>query len=292
MRIRVASYNIQFGFGQDGRYDLDRTAGGIADADIVCLQEVTAHWRACNGDDQPYQLSRKLDMFAAHGAGFELDSSHRDDRGRVINRRRSFGNMVLSKWPIIYSRSHSLNRPPTPLPNVFFGPRTDLPRCAVESIIDIPNLPTRVMSVHLSHLPGKQRQVQVEALRTLTHLLPEEAQLWQRADRANEPWTQGRAAPPVVERTIIGGDFNFQPNDPEYAQMLRPFNGRRLVDGWCCAWPSSQTRAATCAEQDGPDTTLDYIFLTAGWSEAVVHAEVRNDNDASDHFPLIVDLDW
>lgn len=47
MEIRVASYNIQFGFGQDGKYDLDRIVDGVKDADPACPQEMTTNlgWR-------------------------------------------------------------------------------------------------------------------------------------------------------------------------------------------------------------------------------------------------------
>lgn len=35
MEVRVASYNIQYGFGQDGKYDLNRIVDTVKDADIV-----------------------------------------------------------------------------------------------------------------------------------------------------------------------------------------------------------------------------------------------------------------
>src|SRR4029079_12388445 len=46
--VRVASYNIHAGAGQDGVFDLDRTAAAIAGlhADVVGLQEVDVHWDA------------------------------------------------------------------------------------------------------------------------------------------------------------------------------------------------------------------------------------------------------
>ncbi len=38
--MRLISFNIQYGFGSDGRYDLRRIADVIAGGDIICLQEV------------------------------------------------------------------------------------------------------------------------------------------------------------------------------------------------------------------------------------------------------------
>lgn len=290
MTIRVVTYNIQYGFGQDGKYDLDRIADGVRGADIICLQEVTKHWEACGGDHQPDRLSEKLNLFAAHSPGFELDSSYKDENGRVVNRRRTFGNMVLSRWPILYSRFHSLARPATQIAKDFVD-RTDLPRCVLESIVEVPGAPIRMMSIHLSHLPGAQRACQVQALHTLLKSLPQEALLWERSVPAIKPWTQGSAAPPVVESTILAGDFNFKPDDPEYAAMLWPNNGRGLVDGWMCTPRPSVPHAATCVELDGSAVTLDYGFFTQDLSHSIVRADVRNHSKGSDHFPLVFELD-
>jgi endonuclease/exonuclease/phosphatase family metal-dependent hydrolase len=48
MVLRFATYNIQYGVGQDGRYDLDRVIEELKDQDVICLQEVT-NWIAMNG---------------------------------------------------------------------------------------------------------------------------------------------------------------------------------------------------------------------------------------------------
>ncbi|MGO8656174.1 endonuclease, partial [Rhizobium ruizarguesonis] len=39
--MNFASYNIQHGFGLDGRYDLARIARSLEGADVIALQEVT-----------------------------------------------------------------------------------------------------------------------------------------------------------------------------------------------------------------------------------------------------------
>ncbi|MGO8586948.1 endonuclease, partial [Rhizobium ruizarguesonis] len=39
--MNFASYNIQYGFGLDGRYDLTRIARSLEGADVIALQEVT-----------------------------------------------------------------------------------------------------------------------------------------------------------------------------------------------------------------------------------------------------------
>ena len=51
--IKFSTYNIQYGIGQDGRYDPTRTIAELQNQDGICLQEVTTHWSTCNRDVQP-----------------------------------------------------------------------------------------------------------------------------------------------------------------------------------------------------------------------------------------------
>ncbi|RUV99871.1 endonuclease/exonuclease/phosphatase family protein, partial [Mesorhizobium sp. M1A.F.Ca.IN.020.03.1.1] len=106
--MKLVSYNIQYGYGSDGRYDLVRAARLVDGADIIALQEVERHWQRSNGDDQPEILSRLLpDYHWVYGPAFDMDASEKRD-GRIVNRRRQFGTMLLSKLPIVWSRLHAL----------------------------------------------------------------------------------------------------------------------------------------------------------------------------------------
>ncbi|MDA9982016.1 endonuclease/exonuclease/phosphatase family protein, partial [Gammaproteobacteria bacterium] len=285
--IRFATYNIQYGYGQDKSYNLDRIADAVAEADIICMQEVTTGWKACNGDHQPDLLSARLNKYAAYAPGYETDASHTDAGGRVVNKRRGFGNMVLSRWPIVYSRPHSLPRPPQ---EKVAETKADLPRCVLETVIDIPDVPLRIMSVHLSHQSRLQRLSQVAVLRALVDGLSDESPIWKEAGTSLNPWTEGKPVPPVVGSTIIAGDFNFQPADPEYAAMLEPRASHALIDAWAAANPG-RDRATTCVESDGSLTTLDYAFLTVGLAGSITAARVENHTAASDHFPLLLELE-
>ena len=42
--MRLVTYNVQFGKGRDGRFDLRRIADAVRDADVIALQEVGRHW--------------------------------------------------------------------------------------------------------------------------------------------------------------------------------------------------------------------------------------------------------
>ena len=49
MTVKVVTYNIQYGVGLDGRYDLERIIDAVKDADIIAFQEVTRGFREQRG---------------------------------------------------------------------------------------------------------------------------------------------------------------------------------------------------------------------------------------------------
>ena len=285
MKIKITSYNIQYGVGQDSTYDPTRTVAALLDQDIVCLQEVSTNWRDCNRDNLPQLLAAELNLFMAYAPAFEVDASTRDSNGVVTNIRRGFGNMVLSRWPILYSRAHSLPRPYVSVPQKFF-PRVELPRVALETVIDVDGTPLRFISVHLSHLPGKQRVAQIEKLKKLVGTLPEEAPLWD-SDRRIATWSEERVAPPIADSSLILGDFNFEPDSSDYHLMVTKNKGQ--VTGLIDSWSASDNRGpieTTCIENDSRPSRLDYMFATEDLGQKIRTAEVDHGSKASDHFPL------
>ena len=50
--MKIVTYNIQYGKGQDGQYDLERTAKVVDSADIIALQEVERFWQRSGYVDQ------------------------------------------------------------------------------------------------------------------------------------------------------------------------------------------------------------------------------------------------
>ena len=62
--VRLVTFNIHHGVGDDGRHDLPRLARVLADVhpDVVCLQEVDRHYgERSEFADQALLLSRALD---------------------------------------------------------------------------------------------------------------------------------------------------------------------------------------------------------------------------------------
>ena len=88
MTVKLASYNIQFGYGQDHAYNLGRIIETVRGQDIICLQEVTTNWQACNGDDQPEKIASALEMYSVFAPGFEVDVGGKDADGKPLNKRR------------------------------------------------------------------------------------------------------------------------------------------------------------------------------------------------------------
>ena len=64
--MKFVTFNIQYGLGRDGRYDLDRTARGVEGADVVALQEVERFWKRSGNLDQVAELLADLDIGLAH----------------------------------------------------------------------------------------------------------------------------------------------------------------------------------------------------------------------------------
>ena len=97
VRIRVMTYNIHHGQGEDGTFDLSRLAKVIRDArpDIVALQEVDCKTRRAGGVDQAAQLGRLTKMHAVFGKAMDYSGGQ-------------YGEAVLSRWPILESTAHPL----------------------------------------------------------------------------------------------------------------------------------------------------------------------------------------
>ncbi len=103
--MKLVTYNIRFGLGIDQQIDLGRIAETVRDGDIICLQEVERFWKRSGMSDQPEILGRHLKGFYwIYCPAFDVDASECKSDGTVVNRRRQFGPMLLSRWPICASR--------------------------------------------------------------------------------------------------------------------------------------------------------------------------------------------
>ena len=58
--MKLVTYNIQYGLGKDGRYDLARIAREVGGADVIALQEVERHWQRSGCVDSPAMIGAQL----------------------------------------------------------------------------------------------------------------------------------------------------------------------------------------------------------------------------------------
>ena len=114
----IVSWNIQAGRGVDGRVDLSRisrTIRALADADVICLQEVEGLSSGRPGEDGAAaprdQFEALQDLFPGYigvvGAGIERATD------TAVSHYR-FGNMVLTRLPILSVFRHHLPQPAAP----------------------------------------------------------------------------------------------------------------------------------------------------------------------------------
>lgn len=280
----LATYNIHYGVGADHKYDVDRIAHTVEQADIVCCQEVVQGWPQNGYEDQAATLARKLNRYSVFYGPFDTDASGPDADGRIVNRRRTFGNLILSRWPIRSSRVR-------PLPHHALSNQFDLQRGAVEAVIDAPGLPLRVYSVHLSHVSDVQRLPQVRALLDFVRQAPVDGSPWDVG--AGPGFIFQDKPPPMPADAVIMGDMNFTPLDPEYplvAGHISKFYGRMVgTDQFVDAW--AHLGNDEYAESFPREGRIDHILVSPRLAPALKRAWIDNTALGSDHWPLFAELD-
>lgn len=292
--MKLVSYNIQYGFGSDGRYDLPRISEAVRGADVIALQEVERHWSRSGFDDQPALLSAMLpDYYWVYGPAFDMDASWRED-GRIVNRRRQFGTMILSKFPIAWSRLHALpkRRMIDPL---------NTQNAALEAMIRMPCGPLRFLSLHLAHVGVGERLEQIEFLLALHRRAGFEGGPWSGIDDEPERnWTEGEAEPECPAAAIWLGDFNSEPGSAEYRRITgeTPYHrGARYHDGFSdAAVAAGHTAGALHTHVKTIDgerrlRQLDHCFVSSALAPRVRGVTAANEAIASDHHPLWIDID-
>jgi endonuclease/exonuclease/phosphatase family metal-dependent hydrolase len=166
--------------------------------------------------------------------------------------RGEYGNALLSRLPILISDVHQL-------------PGSGEPRSALRTMIELDGGALWVTDTHLSRTSA-ERAAQVAALADL-HTAP-------------------------METGIVVGDFNTAPDAPELA-ALRP----RFTDAWELAaerddrsgWRFWQHDEGNTHPARAPHRRIDHAWVTEG--VAVAAARVLDGAGASDHLPLLVDLE-
>ncbi len=203
-------------------------------------------------------------------------------------KRRQFGPMILSRWPILWSRTW-------PLPKRRMLDPINTQTAALEAVIDHPSGPLKLISLHLAHVGVEERLDQIAFLKQMLANPTTEGGPWSGTD--DEPqrnWTEGEAEPPNPTRAIWAGDFNMEPGSAEYRALIgdTPYHpGARYADGLID--PAAGLGLHTHVKVIAGETRhrqLDHIFLTPDLAPCVSRVWADTANPASDHFPLHLDL--
>lgn len=178
--LRILCYNIHYGQGNDGAYDIERLAEVIkaADPDLVALQEVDVLVRRSGKVHQAQRLGELTGLSVHYGPTQHYEGG-------------LFGNAVLSKLPVRETLIH-------PLPYTEATPeRTTYPRGFVAVTVEGPGgKPLRFVSTHFQHNVEEDRVAEAEAVNELLA-------------------AEGDALP-----TILAGDINAKPDSEPMRILL------------------------------------------------------------------------
>jgi endonuclease/exonuclease/phosphatase family metal-dependent hydrolase len=282
--VKLITWNIQWARGCDGRVDPARivaAARGMADFDVLCLQEVAQNFpglAGSSGEDQYSVFAHLLPGYSViRGPAIQLAAGGGD--------WRQFGNALITRLPVLQVFRHLLPWPAdASVPN--------MQRSAVEAVLQTRSGPLRVTTTHLEYYSAKQRAAQVERLRELQA---------EAAGHANEPVRPEKAGSPFAPAPrpasgILTGDFNFRPEDPLHERMQAPIGAE--VPAYRDAWeivhrgtPHAPTLGLFDKEQ-WPDAPFccDFIFVTGDIAARVEQVSVDDATDASDHQPMLLSL--
>ncbi|MDG2389224.1 MAG: endonuclease/exonuclease/phosphatase family protein [Planctomycetaceae bacterium] len=137
--LRVLSYNIHHGEGIDSKLDLERIAKVMlaVKPDIIAIQEVDHKTSRTQKIDQAEKLAKLTKMHVVFGPNIEFGGG-------------SYGNAILSKYPIKKSQNHHL-------PNHEKGEQ----RGALFAEIKIPGVTGHLtfISTHFDHRPDDTERI-------------------------------------------------------------------------------------------------------------------------------------
>ena len=234
--LTVMTFNIHHGVGADGQLDLGRIADVIRSSGADVV--------ALQEVDRHFgERSAFADQAAELGRALHMHvayGANLDLEPLVPGQpRRQYGNAVLSRHRIRSSRNILLPRPDG-----------EEQRGLLEVDLRVRGVPVRVYATHLQHNSAESRRLQAEAiLQALTS-----------SDSS----------------TVLLGDLNAQPEDPEIVLLLQ-----ELVDAWMQAGLGpGYTYSAT-----DPHARIDYVLHS---DDVVSRVAAVLATDVSDHLPVVV----
>lgn len=283
--MRIVTYNIHGWLTQHGEPNVAALGELLSSlqADVIGLNEVF-YPRVMTGDQRPALelLAEQLNMHFVFGPCLRWPAQ--DDLPAD-----AYGNALLSRWPIIANAAHHLT-PKEEDRQALLADKEQ--RGLLEARILLPD--QRTLTVYVTHLDHTDEAARLLQLRV--------ARQWLIRDR-NRPH-------------LIMGDFNairrwdFSGREEEYSRLTQHAKGSNMTAGEHgpqvieqmiqhgyvdlmeqCGRPGQQSFIPAT------DTALriDYIFATpdlAAYTRNCQIVQEAQGAEASDHRPVLVDLDW
>lgn len=192
LTLRVLCYNIHYGQGNDGQYDIPRIAEVIrqTEPDLVALQEIDVHVERSARRHELRMLAEATGL-----AGWFGPTQHYE--GGL------FGNGILSRWPV-----HEVHIQPLPYTEATPELRT-YPRAAIAAVVQAAGgKRLRFISTHFQHARFEEDRL-AEAIAINRHFAT--------ARRADDAMGEAAAALP----TILAGDFNAVVGSPPIEELQK-----------------------------------------------------------------------
>jgi endonuclease/exonuclease/phosphatase family metal-dependent hydrolase len=281
--MKLVTWNTQSCRGLDGQVSparVVREAQALADFDVLCLQEIAVNYPALSDTsaaDQPAALAALL-------PGFRVFFGAAVEEFAADGTARRFGNLVATRLPVAQVQHH-------PLPYPADSGVSSIPRMCTVVTVTAPGLgPLRVMTTHLEFYSRPQRLAQARALPAL-HM-----EYRAQAEAPPLPIEDGSPFGPKMHaaEALLCGDFNLQPDTPEYAALTEPFAGGAWHDVWRLLHRARPHDPTFCVHEQlylPQPVAFDFVFASDGLAGRVRRIEVDGRTRASDHQPVLVELD-
>ncbi len=282
MHMRVMTYNVHGWRTPGGKPNLEALSRVIREsgADIVGLNEVFHPRVVEGGGELPalQALAQGLGFYFVFGPCMRWPATDTLPES-------SYGNALLSRWPIIASAAHHL----TPIDGLEM-------RGLLEGRILLPDGRTFTAYVtHLDYTDEANRLVQLRALRSWTvrdrsrpHLVMGDfnaINLWDYAGR--EDAFAALAAQPMSAHMAAGTNGSAKDGPQVVAQMEKA--------GYVDAFTRFGTPGQTSFLLSPEPMRIDYIFASAPLLPHITGCRILTemaDYDASDHLPVMAEIDY
>lgn len=193
--LRILCYNIHYGQGNDGKYDIPRIAAAIKqlNPDLVALQEIDVHVARSGRIHELRMLAEETGMAGRFGPTQHYQGG-------------LYGNGILSKLPF-----HDVHIQPLPYTEAT-PTATTYPRAAVAAIVEAEGgKRLRFISTHFQHASFEEDRF-AEAKAINDHFAAD--------DPAND--TMGPEAAKLP--TILAGDLNAVPGSPPIVELQKKWH--------------------------------------------------------------------